>query len=206
MRSISCRVHTTSKGEIFPLNKAFRFRLRCASAFPAPFSPLPSAHCPLPSVCAAHALAVALLSHLVGWPLPSASSTASFSLPLHFSLLAMHCGLCGSWLRLRVFAAVDAEGGSGGGAAGLRLVLCCAFVAIVKLGCQRSAIYNDYNSRRLSPSLPLLPALIPPISKILTSQFKAQIGGGGGRREGDICSLLWGSSHSKRMQMTLDFN
>lgn len=127
MRSISCRVHTTSKGEIFPLNKAFRFRLRCASAFPAPFCSLPS------SVCVAHALAVALLSHLVGWPLPSASSTASFSLPLHFSLLAMHCGLCGSWLRLRVFAAVDAEGGSGGGAAGLRLILCSAFVAIVKL-------------------------------------------------------------------------
>lgn len=128
MRSISCRVHTTSKGEIFPLNKAFRFRLRCASAFPAPFCSLPS------SVCAAHALPLALLSHLVGWPLPSASSTASFSLPLHFSLLAMHCGLCGSWLRLRVFAAVvGAGGGSGGGAAGLRLVLCCAFVAIVKL-------------------------------------------------------------------------
>lgn len=134
MRSISCRVHTTSKGEIFPLNKAFRFRLRCASAFPAPHSPLPSVHCPLPSVCAAHALPLALLRHLVGWPLPSASSTASFSLPLHFSLLAMHCGLCGSWLRLRVFAAVvSAGGGSGGGAAGLRLALCCAFVAIVKL-------------------------------------------------------------------------
>lgn len=49
----------------------------------------------------------------------------------------MHCGLCGSWLRLRVFAAVDADGGrellEGEGAAGLRLVLCCAFVAIVKL-------------------------------------------------------------------------
>lgn len=180
MRSISCRVHTTSKGEIFPLNKAFRFRLRCASAFPAPFCHLPSAFCPLPSVCAAHALPLALLSHLVGWPLPSASSTASFSLPLHFSLLAMHCGLCGSWLRLRVFAAVEgAEGGSGGGAAGLRLILCCAFVAIVKLVVSaRQFIMIIIVVACRPPSL--LPALIPPISKILTSQFKAQIGGGGG--------------------------
>lgn len=196
MRSISCRVHTTSKGEIFPLNKAFRFRLRCASAFPSAI-PL------LPSVCAAHALPLALLSHLVGWPLPSASSTASFSLPLHFSLLAMHCGLCGSWLRLRVFAAVvGAGGGSGGGAAGLRLILCCAFVAIVKLVVSaRQFIMIIIVVACRQPSLPL-PALIPPISKILTSQFKAQNGGGGE----DICSLLWGSSHSKRMQMTLDFN
>lgn len=39
------RVHTTSKGKIFPLNKAFRFRLRCASAHPAlpALSPSPSA-------------------------------------------------------------------------------------------------------------------------------------------------------------------